>query len=106
MSTMRYYRVEHCGRTYEFQFEYTYKLSEGYRAYIESTPSYGRRSQTLHATHRSKTGDRYYICWSKRIHSKKDMDTVTALWCKATVMYIVYGGKSMDIYADRLIRAG
>ena len=60
------------GCSYSFAFEYTHSAANGYRAYIVSAPSYGRRSGNLHSTHRLRDGSRYYICWSEsslRAHS-------------------------------------
>lgn len=105
MTENRYYRVEYQGKTYEFSFRYEHDSAKGYRAYIVKAPGYGFRSTALSATHRMKDTDGHYICWSTRITSKSSMDAVTALWCKATVMYIVHGGKSLDAYAERLMKA-
>ena len=104
MTDRRYYRVEYCGNTYEFVFDYTHSCIEGYRAYIVSAPSYGVRSESLHKTHRLQSGDRYYICWSNKIHSLDEMNAVVELWAKATVMYIVHGS-SLDAHAARIINA-
>jgi hypothetical protein len=105
MTENRFYRVEYLGKTYEFAFRYESGREDGFRAYILKAPGYGFRSSSLSATHRRKDDSGHYICWSERIRSKSSMDAVTALWCKATVMYIVHGGKSLDAYAEKLMKA-
>ena len=105
MEEFRFYRVNYLGKTYEFKFQYSYTLSYGYRAYIEKAPSYAGRKSSGSATHRNKDGERYYICWSERIRTRKKMDAVVALWSKATVMYIVSGGESIDSHAKRVMQA-
>lgn len=99
------YSVAFGGRTYDFTFHYQNDPSNGYRAYILSMPGYGRRSESLVDTHRLKEDNRYYVCWSEKIWSEDALDAVVALWAKATVMYIVLGGSSIDEHAARLMRS-
>lgn len=103
MGNFRYYSVNYCGVRYEFKFRYTYSRSEGWRAYIVSAPSYAGRSEGLSVTHRLHgVNGEYYICWNSIIPEEKQMNAVVELWCKATVMYIVNGGESIDAYANKL----
>lgn len=102
----KFYAVHYAGTTYEFEFEYTYDASQGYRAYILHAPEYRDRSAALTKTHRLKEGDRYYVCWSEKISSSESLDAVVALWCKATVMYIVLGGEALDEHAQKLLSVG
>lgn len=104
MDDIRYYGVDFLGVRYEFVFRYQH-TSEGYRAYILSSPGYRSRSTNLSATHRLTDGGEYYVCWSQPIRKESEMDAVVALWCKATVMYIVLGGPSLDQHAKRLMNA-
>ena len=105
MEKKRFYRVDYRGRSYEFKFLYTYTFAQGYRAYISEAPSYSGRSTGGGVTHRNKDGDRFFICWSKRIRTEKQMNAVVDLWCRATVMYIVNGGQSIDEHAKRIMQA-
>ena len=91
MDQIKYYKVNYLNKTYEFSFKYQSR-QDGYRAYITEQPSYRNRSTSLHDTHRLRDGDKYYICWSQPIPTEDLMDGVVALWCKATVMYIIFGG--------------
>ena len=103
MDDYRYYRVDYRGTRYEFKFRYTHSRSDGWRAYIVSAPSYAGRSESLSATHRLHgTNGEYYICWNSTIPEEKQMNAVVELWCRATVMYIVNGGESIDAYANKL----
>ena len=105
MEEKRYYRVDYRGKAYEFVFQYKYDSKNGYRAFIVKAPGYRFRSSDLSATHRLKRDNAYCICWSERISSKAKLDAVVELWCKATVMYIVHGGKSIDAHAAKLMNA-
>lgn len=102
---MAYVTYNYKKRSYSFAFEYTHSAENGYRAYIVSAPSYGRRSENLHSTHRFRDGSRYYICWSEKITTVTQMNAVAELWSKATVMYIANGGTSLDQYAEKIMRA-
>lgn len=99
------YSVNFAGRTYDFTFRYEHDSTNGYRAFIESMPGYGARSSALTATHRLKEGNRHYVCWSEKIWSEEALDAVVSLWCRASVMYIVLGGESLDEHAAKLFRA-
>ena len=105
MDRIKYYRVNFLNTDYEFVFRYQHTASTGYRAYIVSAPGYGSRSQGLHATHRLSDNGEYYVCWSDIIGTESEMDAVVELWSKATVMYIVLGGESLDPHAKRLKNA-
>ena len=97
--------IPYRGKNYHFAFRCVRTLFIGYRAYIEEAPSYGRRSESLSATHRLRDGNRYYICWSEKIKSCEQMEAVIRLWTRATVMYIADGGPSLDAHAAKLIAA-
>lgn len=99
------YNVNYASRTFDFTFKYEYDQSNGYRAFILSAPSYRNRSDLLTDTHRMKEGNRHYVCWSEKIWSEESLDAVVALWCRATVMYIVLGGDSIDEHAAKLMKA-
>lgn len=99
----KFYSVDYAGSSYEFEFEYTHDSTNGYRAYIIRSPEYRDRSTALTKTHRIKEGNQYYVCWSEKIWSEESLDAVVALWCKATVMYIVLGGEALDEHAAKLI---
>jgi len=92
------------GRTYRFAFNITYTDSQGFRAYIQTSPSYGSRSDSLSSTHRLTDGNRHYICWNSTISSLSAMKAVIELWTKATVMYIADGG-TFDSHAARIRNA-
>ena len=105
MADFRYFTVNYRGNSYEFQFRYTYRPYGGWRAYIVNAPSYGCRSESLAATHRLDGGHQYYVCWSEQIPTRTQLDAVVELWSKATVMYIVDGGPSLDKHVGKLLRA-
>lgn len=94
--------LKYRGRSYHFEFQITNSFLQGYRAYIQVAPSYGSRSTSLSATHRIRDGNRYYICWNSKINDRSSMIAVIELWAKATVMYIVDGGESLDAHATRI----
>lgn len=104
MDSIKYYRVDFLNSSYEFVFRYQHSTTTGYRAYIVSAPSYGRRSTDLHSTHRLTDSGEHYVCWSSTIKTEREMDAVVDLWCKATVMYIILGG-SLDAHAKRIMDA-
>ena len=95
--------IPYRGKNYHFEFQCVRTLFNGYRAYIEEAPSYGRRSDKLSATHRMRDGNRYYICWSEKIRSREKIEAVMRLWARATVMYIADGGPSLDAHAAKLM---
>lgn len=103
MDQMKYYTVNYLNKTYEFSFNYK-RQHDGYRAYITSQPDYRNRSTSLSDTHRLRDGDKYYICWSQPIPTEQLMDGVVALWCRATVMYIIFGG-DLRIHAENIQRS-
>ena len=98
-----FYTVSFNGLKYEFQFRY--KETDGiYKAYIVNQPSYGDRSTSLNDTHRLTEGSSFYVCWSEPIRSEEDMNAVVALWCRATVMYICFGGDLKE-HAEKILNA-
>ncbi len=83
------YRTKDGQADYGFSFE---KQNDGsLRAYIDSMPSYGSRSTSLHTTHRFPDNGRHYVCWDRSIYDEEDLKKVVAIWCDTTQTYIKTG---------------
>ncbi len=82
-------------RTKDGQADYGFSLEEqndgSLRAYVDSMPSYGSRSTSLHTTHRLPDGGRHYVCWNLKLHDEEDLKKVVAVWSDATQTYIKTG---------------
>lgn len=62
------------------------------RAYIIESPAYGRRSDTLHATHRLRDQfDRKFVCWDPEPTNPNVLAGVLALWVTSTTHYLATG---------------
>ena len=75
-------------------FIFTFCWIEGqcsWRIYIDSQPSYDRRSISAHATHRLVDEAGTYVCWAGRISSIHEAKHVAALWADSTQRYISSG---------------
>lgn len=84
-----YYRTKDGLADYGFSFEQ--QVNGGWRAYIQSMPSYGSRNTGLHATHRLTDSGRYYVCYDPAPRSEADVRKVAALWANLTQEYIKTG---------------
>jgi hypothetical protein len=81
-----YYRTKDGRADYGFSLE---EQNDGsLRAYVESMPSYGSRSTSLHTTHRLTDGNRHYVCWSEDINDEDGLKEVVASWSDKTQEYI------------------
>jgi hypothetical protein len=84
-----YYRTNDGRADYGFSLE---RQTDGsLRPYITSMPSYGSRDTGLHTTHRLSEGNRYYVCWSRSLHSEQEVKDVVSLWADLTQTYIRTG---------------
>lgn len=92
------YRTKDGIADYEFSFE---PVGEGYRAYIVNMPSYGTRDTRLSVTHRLVSGNRYYVCWDKPLHTVENLKKVVALWSDLTQAYIRTGRTIDQQMTDR-----
>jgi hypothetical protein len=77
------------GNTYKFSFER--ELDGSIRPYIIQQPGYGSRSTDPQTIHRLKEGNRYYVCWDKKLFTVSDAQSVAAGWAKRTDRYIRFG---------------
>lgn len=94
-----YYRTKDGRADYGFSLE---EQNDGsLRAYVDSMPSYGSRSTSLTTTHRLPDGNRYYVCWSKKIYNEDGLKTVVASWSDKTQEYIKTG-----VTIDEQVRRG
>lgn len=82
------YRTKDGSADYTFSMERT---SDGWRAYIESQPSYNGRATDGHSTHRYNDGERKYICWSEPLRTESEARAVAARWADCTQEYIRTG---------------
>ena len=103
MNNIKFYGVNFVNRSYEFVFRYEH-LSDGWRAYILDQPDYEGRDESFEITHRLRDEEGPYVCWDSPIETEAFMDGVVALWSRATVMYIVFGGDIIE-YAERIQRS-
>lgn len=87
----KFYRTKDGKADYKFSFEQ--QRDGDYRAYVESSPSYGSRASDIHSTHRLNDGGRKYVCWTEDLHSEDEAKTVAAKWADATQDYIKTGKK-------------
>ena len=86
------YTTVYKGCSNDFLFKYE-KVGSEWRAYILSSPSYGRRPDGYHETHRHKDMNKnlYFICWepSDGVWPRLDqMIAVSKMWADATAKYI------------------
>ncbi len=88
-SFFKYYRTKDEQEDYGFSFE---EQADGsWLAFIVQSPSYGRRCDGLHETHRLTQEDRHYVCWDTPILDPQDCMNVAALWADCTQEYIRSG---------------
>ena len=83
------YRTKDGRADYEFSFEQ--QRDSSWRAYIVSQPSYGFRATDADSTHRLTDNGRKYVCWTRPIRTRDDLEKIVALWCDRTQDYIKYG---------------
>jgi hypothetical protein len=84
-----YYRTRDGLADYQFGFEQ--QPDRTWRAYILAQPGYGSRDESLHATHRLRDGNGYYVCWKGTLGSLDQVKSVAALWADKTQEYIRSG---------------
>ena len=90
----RHYRTLDEKEDYTFSFE---EQSDGtWLAFIERSPSYGSRNDSLDHTHRLPDGDRLYVCWDSPLNSHEDCMKVAAMWADCTQEYIQKGKRFGD----------
>jgi len=77
------------GNTYEFSFER--QLDGSIRAYITSQPDYGSRDTDPHKIHRSRDGNRYYVCVETQPRSESEARVIAGEWVRLTDRYIRSG---------------
>jgi hypothetical protein len=83
------YRTKDGRADYEFSFEQ--QRNGEWRAYIVSQPSYQGRDTSAHKTHRLSEGSRKYVCWNRKLWTRRDLEQVVALWADRTQRYIKDG---------------
>lgn len=99
MNKRIYYRTKDGRADYGFTLE---EQNDGsLRAYVDSMPSYGSRSTSLHTTHRLTDGGRHYICWDRKIYNEESLKAVVASWSDKTQEYIKTG-----VTIDEQVRRG
>lgn len=67
------------------------RLPQGYRCYIDRTPSYRSRSMDPNVIHRLRDGDRYYICYTAPLPELEQAKTLCRDWSNLTQRYIETG---------------
>lgn len=88
---IRYYRTKDGRADYKFSFEE--KSSDHWRAYILAQPSYKSRATDADSTHRLTDSGRKYICWTDRLTSQQQAESVACVWADHTQDYIRTGNK-------------
>jgi hypothetical protein len=88
--------VELVYRTKDGEADYGFSLEEqpdgSWRAYIVSQPSYRSRGRSLDMTHRlADRNGRYFVCWTRSVHSIEEMKEIAVLWADRTQRYIKDG---------------
>lgn len=85
------YRTKDGMADYQFLFV-NMDDGSGWRAYIESQPSYRGRDAGGHQTHRlTDSGGRRYVCWKGVVQTLDGMKQIAALWADCTQEYIRTG---------------
>jgi hypothetical protein len=87
----KYYRTKDGQADYKFSFEK--ESSSNWRAYILSQPSYRGRAEDADSTHRLTNKGRKYICWTDRLKTQEQAESVASVWADYTQDYIRTGNK-------------
>lgn len=75
-----------------FDFQFVDRGTEGWRVYIDRSPSYGDRDTDGHSTHRYTDGSsRHYICFTGTLDDAREAKQVARAWAESTERYIEDG---------------
>ena len=74
----------------EYRFNYK-KVDSSWRAYILQMPDLMGRNSSGFSTHRMWDGDKPYVCWTKKVDSLRDIQTISKLWADNIQEYIATG---------------
>ncbi len=92
------FTYEYYARTKQYSLDHKYKFcvrkcSDGYRCYIERTPSFRNRDTSKYMAHYwiEKGTNRHYVCWTGKIKYPEQAKTLCRNWSDATQQFIDTG---------------